>query len=79
MTLRFEPLVPSTRFVRLYAKNCSACWKCLAICPAKVIGRVNLPWHKHARFRNVEACTGCLKCIRACESGALLRNLQSAG
>lgn len=79
MTLRFERYVGRTRFIRLDAKQCSACWKCLERCSAKVIGRVNLPWHKHARLRNVEACTGCLKCVRICESGALVKNSTSVG
>lgn len=79
MILRFERHLDATRCVRLYTKNCSACWKCIETCPKKLIGRVNLPWHKHARFRDVEACTGCLKCVRVCKSGALLRNLQPAG
>lgn len=68
-----------TRFVRLNSRDCIACWKCIEKCPAKVIGRINLPWHKHAKLRNVEACTGCLGCVKICESGAIARNLPSAG
>jgi ferredoxin len=38
-----------------------------------VIGRINLPWHKHSKFINSKDCTGCLKCINVCEPGALTK------
>jgi Pyruvate/2-oxoacid:ferredoxin oxidoreductase delta subunit len=62
-----------TRFVRLDSRRCIACWRCIGKCPEKVIGRINLPWHKHARIKNADNCRGCLKCVNACESGALLK------
>ena len=60
-----------TQFVRLDTRRCEACWKCIEACTDKVIGKVDLPWHKHARINNADNCKGCLKCVNACESGAL--------
>lgn len=48
-----------TAFVILNTKKCNACWECLKVCNNNVIGRINLPWHKHARFINISKCTGC--------------------
>jgi|WetSurMetagenome_2_1015567.scaffolds.fasta_scaffold450151_1 ferredoxin len=60
-----------TTFVRLDTSKCVACWNCLEECKNHIIGRINLPWHKHARFVNDKSCTGCVKCISVCEHGAL--------
>lgn len=60
----------STAYVQLNTRKCKACWKCLEICSNNVIGRVNLPWHKHARIVHSNNCTGCLKCVNVCESNA---------
>jgi ferredoxin len=60
-----------TKFVRLNTGICQACWKCLEKCPQKAIGKIDLPFHKHARINNSEKCTGCLKCIKVCEFNAL--------
>lgn len=62
-----------SRFVRLNTRKCEACWKCLEKCPSQVIGKVDLLWHKHALIKNACDCTGCLRCVKACESGALLK------
>lgn len=56
-----------TEYVQLDTRKCEACWKCLEKCVKNVIGKVNMPWHKHAKFVKPEACTGCLKCINICE------------
>jgi len=62
-----------TTYIKLDTKICNACWKCLSECKNNVISRINLPWHKHARFTNYNDCTGCLKCMKICESGALMK------
>jgi ferredoxin len=62
-----------TTYIQLDTKKCLACWKCLPECKNQVIGRINLPWHKHSRFVNSSACTGCLKCINVCEPAALTK------
>ena len=60
-----------TAYIRLDTRKCKACWKCQEKCSNNVIGRVNLPFHKHAHIVNSSNCTGCLKCVNACESNAL--------
>jgi ferredoxin len=62
-----------TAYIQLDTKKCIACWECLAVCKNHVIGRINLPWHKHSRFLNSSDCTGCLKCVNICEPGALTK------
>lgn len=59
--------------VLLATHTCQACWRCIEVCPSKALGRVNLPWHKHAVFRADVPCTGCLKCLKVCKTGALVR------
>jgi NAD-dependent dihydropyrimidine dehydrogenase PreA subunit len=60
-----------TAFVALDTKKCEACWKCMEVCANGVIGRVNLPWHKHSLFINGSECIGCMKCLRICKVGAI--------
>jgi 2-oxoglutarate ferredoxin oxidoreductase subunit delta len=59
-----------TKFIELDTQKCQACWKCLAGCKNNVIGKVDIIIHKHALIKNPENCTGCLKCVKACEFGA---------
>ena len=56
--------------VQLNTSKCEACWKCIESCPSQVIGKVDLPWHKHALLINPDFCCGCLNCIKSCPSGA---------
>ncbi len=60
-----------TAFIMLDTKKCKACWKCQEVCTHNVIGRVNMPWHKHALIKAGNNCTGCLKCVDICESNAV--------
>jgi Fe-S-cluster-containing hydrogenase component 2 len=39
-----------TDYICLEPGKCQACWECIEACPNGVIGRVNLPYHKHARL-----------------------------
>jgi Pyruvate/2-oxoacid:ferredoxin oxidoreductase delta subunit len=59
-----------TSHVQLDTRKCKACWRCLEDCQKQVIGKVNLPWHKHALIINSDKCTGCLRCINACPHDA---------
>jgi len=59
------------QFIRLETRRCTACWKCLDVCPEQALGKIEVAWHRHVRLLDDEACTGCKKCVRACESGAL--------
>ena len=61
----------ATEFIEINSRSCEACWKCISVCPNNVIGKIDLPWHKHARIVNGRNCTGCLKCVNICESEAL--------
>jgi len=62
-----------TTYIQLDTKKCIACWECLAECKNNVIGRINLPWHKHSKFVNSNDCTGCLRCVNICEPCALTK------
>jgi ferredoxin len=62
-----------TTYIQLDTKKCIACWECLSECKNNVIGRINLPWHKHSKFVNGNDCTGCLKCVKICKSDALTK------
>jgi NAD-dependent dihydropyrimidine dehydrogenase PreA subunit len=61
----------STRFIRLDTHRCEACWDCIEVCPKRVFGKIDLFLHRHVTIRNAEACNGCKKCVRVCDSGAL--------
>ena len=60
-----------TAFIQLDTRKCKACWKCNEGCPKQVIGKINLPWHKHARIIHPVECTGCLKCVKVCQYEAI--------
>jgi NAD-dependent dihydropyrimidine dehydrogenase PreA subunit len=55
-----------TGFIRLDTHSCRACWECIEACPQGVIGKIALPFHKHARIDHAENCKGCLACVKAC-------------
>jgi ferredoxin len=61
----------TTKYIQLNTRKCKACWKCVEICDKNVIGRINLPWHKHAVIVRSNNCAGCLKCMKACEHNAI--------
>ncbi len=60
-----------TRFIAVDTHQCEACWNCVRACPQKVLGKVEVLWHRHVRIDHANACTGCGKCVRACEHGAI--------
>jgi 2-oxoglutarate ferredoxin oxidoreductase subunit delta len=68
--VRFSRSHVRTSFVQLNSRKCKACWLCIDHCARKVIGKVDLPWHKHAIFINANECSGCLKCVISCPQGA---------
>lgn len=63
-----------TPYITLNTHECEACWECIDCCPNHVIGKINLPWHKHAVIVSPDSCTGCLKCVKRCPAQALTRN-----
>ncbi|MCM1501230.1 MAG: 4Fe-4S binding protein [Bacteroidales bacterium] len=62
----------STGYIALDSRNCKACWECVDACPQKVIGKVKVFSHRHARIVDAESCIGCRKCVKACRYGAIL-------
>jgi NAD-dependent dihydropyrimidine dehydrogenase PreA subunit len=61
----------ATAFIILDRSRCEACWECLDACPQAVLGRVDFLGHRHAKVKTAEDCTGCGRCVKVCESGAL--------
>ena len=59
-----------TSSIQLNTGNCKACSKCIEACPNQVIGKIDLPWHKHAIIIDPNSCCGCLNCIKICSYGA---------
>ncbi len=62
-----------TDHVLLDRRQCEACWECIEACPKEVLRAVSIGPHRHAVVDRPEDCTGCLACVKACESGALTR------
>ena len=67
-----------TAHVELNRKKCKACWQCLENCPNQVIGKIDLPWHKHALIVDSRHCSGCLKCVKTCRYGAYTKSDRAA-
>ncbi|MDR2038587.1 MAG: 4Fe-4S binding protein [Bacteroidales bacterium] len=64
-----------TPYVRADLHKCEACWRCVGVCPEKIIGKVGLLWHKHIVFKDSDNCSGCRKCIRACPYGVFTQQI----
>ena len=64
----------STEYIHINSRLSNACWECIDACPNGIIGRVNIPFHKHARIDNAEACDGCLMCVEICVQNAISAN-----
>ncbi|MBN1369419.1 MAG: ferredoxin family protein [Dehalococcoidaceae bacterium] len=60
-----------TKYISINTRLCKACWECIESCPKGVIGKVNLPFHKHARIDNAEGCQGCHQCVTVCQQQAI--------
>jgi ferredoxin len=72
MKLHFpSPRHDRTKYIRLSTNLCKACWMCVQACPNDVIGKVDLPIHKHAHIDQAAKCRGCQKCVRACPNRAI--------
>jgi NAD-dependent dihydropyrimidine dehydrogenase PreA subunit len=61
-----------TRYIFLDKRKCRACWECVESCPNGVIGKINLPFHQHARIDHPERCQGCRICVQACPEQAII-------
>jgi uncharacterized Fe-S center protein len=60
-----------TSYICLDTHKCKACWECVTACRQHVLGKVNLPFHKHSRVDRAERCKGCLLCVKVCPNGAV--------
>ncbi|MBR6431887.1 MAG: 4Fe-4S binding protein [Muribaculaceae bacterium] len=60
-----------TAHIQLDPHRCQACWKCVNACPKQVLGKVDFPFHKHAKVVNPDECIGCKKCVKTCPHGAI--------
>ena len=60
-----------TEYIRLDSRACKACWKCIEACPENVFSKINIIVHKHAKIASQDSCTGCLRCVKSCEYGAI--------
>ncbi len=60
-----------TAYIHLDTSKCIACFKCVEACSKNVIGKINILIHKHAIIRNGVECTGCGRCVKVCDAGAL--------
>ena len=63
------------RFIDVNPHNCKACWKCKDNCPNNVFGKIDFLGHRHIKVNHPEACTGCLKCMKACTYGAITKHV----
>ena len=61
----------ATPFVTLDRSRCEACWKCIAVCPESVLGKIDIWLHRHAVVRDGDQCRGCHLCVKVCATGAL--------
>lgn len=60
-----------TAHIQLDPHECQACWECVNACPKQVLGKIDMPFHKHAKIVNPEACIGCRKCVKLCQHEAI--------
>ena len=60
-----------TAHIQLYTHKCQACWECVETCKKQVLGKIDLPLHKHAMIVRPDACIGCKKCVKVCQYGAI--------
>jgi ferredoxin len=58
-------------YVSLDRSLCSACFECVAVCPKGVIGKIDVPLHRHAVMQAGDLCAGCGRCVEVCTAGAL--------
>ena len=68
---RRKGLGQQTAHIQLDPHKCKACWECIEACPKQVLGKIDLPFHKHAKIVNPDVCIGCKKCVKACLHGAI--------
>lgn len=68
-----------TAFVHLNIYACTACWRCIEVCPYMVIDKSFLYIadkliQEHVLIYNANECNGCQKCVETCEFNAISIN-----
>lgn len=61
----------SNDYIMINTRLCRGCWKCIAVCPKGVLGKINVFFHKHVCMENPEKCIGCRACEKVCRGGAI--------
>jgi len=64
-------MIRGTEFIRMNTGNCEACWECIERCTNEVFGKIVFFGHRHAKIKNPDRCTGCMKCLKACKYHAI--------
>ena len=59
--------------IDINTRICQACWTCVTTCPQHVLGKVTLPFHRHAKIVHPHYCTGCYQCSKKCAWGAIVK------
>jgi len=65
-----------TAFVQLNAFACTACWKCIDVCPNKVIDKsflyvADTLVYEQVLMYDADKCTGCKLCVESCMFNAI--------
>jgi len=60
-----------TNYIHLLPRQCHGCGECVDVCPEDVFLKLHQTHRHHVRLKNPDACTGCKKCVWACEYHAI--------
>lgn len=65
-----------TAFVSLNSYACTACWKCIEVCPNDVIDKsflfiADTLIHQQVLMYDATKCTGCKLCVESCSFYAI--------
>lgn len=61
----------SNKFIELDTSKCIACWKCIDVCASQNMIKSIFLWHKHIVLKKPDNCSGCRRCIKACQHGVI--------
>lgn len=62
----------NTRGVRIDPRYCTACMRCLKVCPQKgVLAIVGGKENPKVAVKDVNKCVGCARCVESCLTNAI--------
>lgn len=61
----------TTNYIHIDRARCIGCFQCVDVCPKGVLGKVNLPLHKHVHVDHPDQCVGCFACLSCCPAQAI--------